>query len=220
MLPLRETLFALLMGLPAHRLDNEEAGARQNRMHVIAEAIADASQRATCSGIYSSSECVPIWPLGSSELSALLLTEAYSESRLARNVHEGKCRAWECDPVRSAYTGQVRHRARSIWQIQRSSHVEAEWDQMLGADQASTSIAAWAAAKLLTRGYRSCGSIGGAISRYAGIDGCNWSESEKRVRFYKSLRERIRRAEQRQKDESQQPQAMQSTPGTALAARH
>lgn len=205
------------MGLPAHQLDKEEPAARQTRMQIIADAIADASQRATCSEAYSSEECVPIWPLSSIELSALLVTEAYSESRFARNVHEGKCRAWECDPVRSAYTGQVRHRARSIWQIHRSSPVEAEWDQMLGADQSSTTAAAWAAAKLLTRGYRACGSIAGAISRYAGVDDCHWSEAEKRVRFYISLRERIRRLEKRRKEQSvEQPQARQAKLDSAL----
>lgn len=193
------------MGLPAHQLDNEESGARQERMHVIAAAIADASQRATCTAGYSSPECEPIWPLSAVELSALLVAEAYSESRLARNVHEGKCRAWECDPVRSAYTGEVRHRARSIWQIHRSSPVETEWDQMLGADQGSTTSAAWAAAKLLTRGYRSCNSIAGAISRYAGVDACHWSEAAKRARFYAALRERIRRLEQKSKEPSSEP---------------
>lgn len=202
------------MGLPASRLDKEEPGVRQIRMHIIADAIAAASERATCSESYASSDCVPVWPLSTLELSALLVTQAYSESRLAKNVHEGKCRSWECDPIRSAYTGQVRHRARSLWQIHRSSPVESEWDQMLGADLASTTAAAWAAAKLLSRGYRSCGNTAGAIARYAGIDGCQWSEAEKRARFYTAVRERVRRLEK-----PAQPQAQKPKGGATLASR-
>lgn len=213
-MPLRETLFVILLGLPAHRTDNEEPGARQERIHIIADAIVDASQRATCADAYASSDCVPVWPLSTIELSALLVAQAYSESRLAKNVHEGKCRAWECDPTRSAYTGQVRHRARSLWQIHRSSPVESEWEHMLGADLASTKAAAWAAAKLLSRGYRACGNIGGAISRYAGIDGCQWSEADKRSRFYAAVRERVRRLEK-----PSQPQVQKSKGDATLASR-
>lgn len=185
----------MLLGLPAHHLDHEEPGARQSRLQIVADAVTDATQRATCSDKYRTVDCKPLWPLSALELGVLLITEAYSESRLAKNVHEGNCRSYECDPVRNARTGLVQHRARSIWQIHRIAPIESEWDHMQGSDLQSTTAAAWAATKLLSRGYLACGSIAGAITRYAGIGGCQWSESEVRARMYTSLRQRAVRYE-------------------------
>jgi len=202
------------MGLPAHRLDNEEPGARQGRMQIIATAIADVSLRATCSEQYADEDCKTIWPRSPAELSALLVEQAYSESRLAKNVHEGQCHAWECDPVKSTHTGKLRHRARSLWQIHRSGPVESEWEQMLGADLAATTAGAWAASKLLSRGYRACGTVTGAISRYAGLDSCRWSEADKRARLYAALRERVVKLERRA-----DPKAQGSKREATLASR-
>jgi hypothetical protein len=180
----------VLLGLPAHHLDHEEPGARQDRLRIIAEAISNVSLRATCAEQYASNDCKPLWPLPTVDLAALLVTQAYSESRLAKNVHEGNCRAYECDPIRSALTGEVRHRARSLWQIHRIEPIESEWEYMQGSDLQSTTAAAWAATKLLSRGYRACNSIAGAITRYAGVGGCEWSEAPKRARMFATLRQR------------------------------
>lgn len=184
----RETILALMLGLPAYQLDREEPRERRERLDVIAQAIADASRRATCTDQYASDSCQRRWPRESLDLAVLLVTQAYSESRLARNIHEGKCRSYECDPVRSASTGRVRHRARSLWQIHRIEPIETEWESMQGTDLVSTTAAAWAAAKLLSRGYRACRSIAGAVTRYAGIDGCMWSEAQGRARMFEGLR--------------------------------
>lgn len=187
-LPLRETILALMLGLPAHHLDREEPEARRARLQIVANAIADASQRATCSDDFASDGCRRVWPKAPLDLSVLLVTQAYSESRFARNVHEGKCRSYECDPIRNASTGVLQHRARTLWQIHRIGPIETEWDIMLGVDAASTAAAAWAATKILSRGYRACGSVSGAMARYAGIDSCTWSEAAKRGRLFEGLR--------------------------------
>jgi hypothetical protein len=192
---LRDTLIYLMMGLPAHHLDREDSQDREARLTIIGNAIAEVAESATCTSATSGVECQRLWPGTPMELSVLLVTQAYSESRLAKNVHEGNCRSYECDPVRVSRTGEIHHRARSLWQIHHVLPVEEEWDRMLGASFESTRAAAWAAAKLLTRGYRACGSFVGAISRYAGIDGCNWSEAKRRSKLFDHLRARAWRHE-------------------------
>jgi hypothetical protein len=122
------------------------------------------------------------------DLGVLLVTQAYEETKLAKNVHEGQCRAYECDPTRVGRTGKVRHRARSLWQLHHVGPIEEEWEHMVGTDFESTRAAAWAATKLLARGYRVCGSFSGAISRYAGVGTCNWSKAKRRGELVLQLR--------------------------------
>jgi hypothetical protein len=183
------------MGLPANRLDHEESAERQIRLQVIAAAVADVAEQATCNASYETTDCSKLWPGSALGLGVLLVTQAYEETRLARNVHEGKCRSYECDPVRVGSSRQVRHRARSLWQIHHSNPVDDEWNHMVGTDYASTRAAAWAATKLLTRGYRACGNFVGAISRYAGLTTCRWSGAERRGKLVVQLLERARRFE-------------------------
>jgi hypothetical protein len=193
-----------MLALPAHNLDHEDASARKERLSIIAQAISDASMHATCSLQYTAEDCSPVWPLRPVDLGVLLLTQAYAESRFAKNVHEGNCRPYECDPIRNANTGVVTHRARSIWQIHHIAPIETEWPQMLGSDLQSTTAAAWAAAKLLSRGYRACRSISGAIAAYAGLGSCYWSQANSRAKMYVSLRERASRLE-RQAEKHSEP---------------
>lgn len=182
----------MLLGLPPHHLDHESAVDRQARLAVVASAISDSAKRAVCAEEYRTEQCRPIWPGAELDLAALLVVQAYSESRLAKNVHEGRCRQYECDPVRVRTTGEVRHRARSLWQIHDIAPVHEEWDVMVGADFESTRVAAWAAAKILSRGYRACGHIEGSITQYAGVNGCRWSEAARRGKLVSSLAARAR----------------------------
>lgn len=179
-----------MLGMPAHHLDQEDDGVRRARLSVIARSIEDASERATCAGSYAKVDCEKVWRGRARELALLLLVQAYSESRLARNVHEGQCREFECDPYKSRYTGRVEHRSRTLWQMQRTRIIDSEWEQMVGVDLSATRKAAWAASKLLGRAYRACGSVAGAISRYAGVGHCDWSGAKGRARLYESLRQR------------------------------
>ncbi|MFC1641890.1 hypothetical protein ACFL5O_04260 [Myxococcota bacterium] len=189
----RDLLLALMMGLPAHHLDQEDDVTRRARLGVIAQAVRDAAMRATCRDEYAQPECGQVWPGSPLQLALLLVTEAYWESRLSRNIHQGQCRSFECDPVRSPRTGRIEHRARTLWQVHRSAPIAAEWDQMIGVDLRSTRMAAWAATKLLSFGYRSCRTVSGAISRYAGVRRCDWSGATRRVAMFESLERRAAR---------------------------
>ncbi len=192
---MREVLLGLMLGLPAAYQDHEEADVRRERLAIVAQAISDATARASCSGAAADSNCQKLWSGEPLDLAVLLLTEAYFESRLARNVHEGNCREYECDPFRSRHTGKVVHRARTLWQMQYNAPIEDEWYHMVGVDLRSTRKAAWAATKLLSISYRACGSIAGAISRLSGNGRCVWSGAEPRVRLFESLRLRASRVD-------------------------
>ncbi len=183
---LRELLLLLMLGLPAPYHEHENVESRRARLGVIAQAITDASSRATCSDPRMAGECEKIWPGKQRDLALLLVTEAYWESRLALNVHEGNCREFECDPYRSRH-GSVVHRARTLWQMQYTRPIESEWNHMVGTDLASTRTAAWAAAKLLASAYRGCGSISGAISRLSGNGRCVWSGADRRIKLFEHL---------------------------------
>jgi hypothetical protein len=185
---LRDLLLVLMLGLPAPYHEHEDADSRRTRLAIVAQAISDASTQASCSDPHAAAECQKIWPGKPLDLALLLVTEAYWESRLARNVHEGRCRDFECDPYRSSQTGRIEHRARTLWQMQYTRPIDSEWGHMVGADLGSTRTAAWAAAKLLGSAYRACGSIPGAISRISGNGRCVWSGADRRALLFEQLR--------------------------------
>jgi hypothetical protein len=190
---LRDLLLTLMLGLPAPYRDPEPPEERQTRLMTIAQAVTEASHRATCTEDYAVEECERLWPGQPLDLALLLITQAYSESRLARNVHAGDCRPYECDPFKSRSTGKVVHRARSLWQIHHTRPVDAEWDRMVGVDEESTGYAAWAATKMLSLAYHACRSIPGAISRYAGWRRCDWPGAARRTQLFEVLRQRTAR---------------------------
>jgi hypothetical protein len=183
---LRELLLVLMLGLPAPYHEHENVESRRARLGVVAQAITDASSRATCSDTRVASQCEKVWPGKQRDLALLLVTEAYWESRLALNVHEGNCREFECDPYRSMH-GKIVHRARTLWQMQYTRPIDGEWNHMVGTDLASTRAAAWAAAKLLGSAYRACGSFSGAISRLSGNGRCIWSGADRRIKLFEHL---------------------------------
>ena len=99
------------------------------------------------------------------DLAALVVTKGWWESRYARNVHEGKCAAWECDAVKRG--GVVVHLARTPWQFQKTAAAAPLWNVMVGTGFEETRNAAWLASVLLSRGYTACGSFRGALVWYA-----------------------------------------------------
>ncbi|HOU93827.1 MAG TPA: hypothetical protein PLU22_22405 [Polyangiaceae bacterium] len=190
-----DVLVLLMLRLPAHHLDEETPEERRARVEVIAQAITEASARATCRDAAPEDGCVRHWPADERDLSVLLVTQAYWESRLARNVHEGRCRSYECDPYTSPLTGKIEHRSRSLWQLQLTSLVTEEWDRLVGTSIEATRNAAFAASKLLGRGFRACRTIPGAISRYAGVGDCHWRGAAPRHRQFLELRAAAARLE-------------------------
>jgi hypothetical protein len=176
-------LALLLSYAPWYQDRQEPAEDRRARLGVVAEAIDDATTRATCQGL---DPCTPIWPGRPVELAAALARTGWFESRYARHIHEGRCGRWECDPFKLP-SGRIVHRALSVWQVQPSRLVPtAEWRTIRGADYGATSRAAWAAARVLSASYRRCQAPGrpamlGAVSGYATGYSCRWSKAHGRV---------------------------------------
>lgn len=176
----------VLLSLPGAYHDKETFEQRVERMSVVARAIGDASARATCTDRFDKPECERIWSGPRKQLALLLVTKAWWESRLAKNVHEGKCRKFECDATKLA-NGTTVFRARTIWQMQKTSLVTTqEWNTMVGTDFEATRTAAWAATRILARGKNKCGSTFGAMSFY-GRSRCAWTGARVREVFYRKL---------------------------------
>lgn len=177
---------AILLSLDPSYSDKETWAERTTRMEIIAEAINDASSKATCEEKYNTPDCKKTWKSSRRSLALLLVTKGFWESKFAKNVHEGKCRPFECD----AYTinGNRLHRARSPWQVQRTGLVtKEEYDKMNSSTRESTTMSANVAARYLVLGMNSCHTIPGTMSIYGGAKTCTWDGVKPRVEFYNSL---------------------------------
>jgi hypothetical protein len=183
----------ILVGLQPSYLDGETEEERVIRLSSVAIGIDVATARATCAEGYDVPECEPIWPRTRRELAFLLITKAWWESRIARNVHENKCRRWtrddgievgECD-----YDNKRRiFKARTVWQMQRTRLSAPEWKVMVGTSVKATTAAAWAATKNLAYHHERCGeTIIGAISGYSGAGHCRWRGAGRRYVWYRKL---------------------------------
>jgi hypothetical protein len=136
---LREILFQLLMSLPASTHTPETPEARQERMAVVATAIADASEELARKR----------WPGPAQEIALVLTTIAWHESGLDLNVHAGRCKDHQCDPVRKRDGEVVRFKAASLWQIHSNALVPPKvWATLAGTDEDSTRRAALVAGRL------------------------------------------------------------------------
>lgn len=176
----------VLLSLQPSFSDKESWEERTGRMEIVAKAIDDASSKATCMGAYDVAGCERKWPGSKKELALLLVTKGFWESRFAKNVHEGKCREYECD----AYTsqGRILHKARSPWQIQRTGLVtKEEYAKMKSSTLEATSMSAEVATRYLAIGMNRCRTIKGAISIYGGVNSCDWKGADNRVKFFKAL---------------------------------
>lgn len=175
-------LLALLSRTPHYR-DTETWEERENRLSLVADAIDNASLKATCQGGHAPPKddpaaCPRLWPGSRKTLAFLLVTQAVHETHLSAEVHHNRCRLeigecdsrWYYDPKkkRRVYVQQ----SFSLWQIKKFEDIPvADWDQIqLGVD--GTYYAAWHAARRLASAYRACGTIQGAISRYGIGHGC------------------------------------------------
>lgn len=176
-------ILAMLMVFPPCYRDKNEPN-RSERMATIASAIDDATARATCSEPFDVPDCSPMWSRSQRELAAMLVTKGWWESRFASNVHAGRCGPEECDAIR--YNGIIVHRARSPWQLQRTSFTVDEWSKMVGTDIEATRHAAFAASKILSEGMVRCKTVQGALSWY-GAGRCMWSGSARRHRTFRKL---------------------------------
>ena len=177
---------AILLSLQPPFADKETWEDRSARMEIVAVAIDDASSKSTCTEKYDTKDCTKIWPGEKKDLALLLVTQGYFESKFAKNVHEGKCKPYECDSYRK--NGAVIHRARSLWQIQKTNLVtREEYTKMKSSSQESTTLSANVAVRYLLTGMKSCKTIRGALAVYTGAKSCTWSGIAPREAFYKKI---------------------------------
>ena len=186
-------LTLVLLTLPPWWQDRKEEN-REDRIEIIAQATEHATDRATCRG--QSETCRPLWPPEQrDDLILLLATLAWHETRLARHVHENRCRRWECDPYHSR--GQLLHSSRGPWQVKRATLPE-RWEEIRGADLESTKLGAWAAARTLSLARRKCRTLPGAVSMYATGRECSWKGTAERMTTFRKLKRTARQIASRQ----------------------
>ena len=177
-------LLKILLSFQAAYGDHESDEQRAARMSTIANAIADATEHATCTGSYFGDEnCERAWHGDALELEALLVTIAGFESSFSRRIHEGHCLPGECD------SGL----AKSLWQLHAGELVPMSvWSEIGAATAESTALAAYSAAKVLGYSADRCGgSIEGAISMYATGSTCHWAGATKRVRACEKIQAQL-----------------------------
>lgn len=180
-------IFVVLLSLSPAHLDEETWKEREARMTTIAYAIDAAASKATCSDKYKSVPCQRTWPGSKKDLALLLVTMGWWESKFAKNVHEGNCRDWECDPHKVG--GHIFHRARTPWQIQRTGFLEGdEWHEMMGTGLKATTIAAVVATRVLAHGRKRCSTNLGAMATFGGMETCTWAAVVPRLQWWEKLR--------------------------------
>ncbi len=183
---MQQLILSILLALePAHG-DAETWVERTSRMEYIAEAIDEASAKATCEAPFASDDCAPIWKGSRKDLATLLAVNGWVESKYARNVHEGKCRPYQCDSIKGK-DGKIVYRARTPWQIHQSSYLHAgEWKAMFGSSPEATKVAADVAARILSDAYGVCKTVPGALARYGGA-ACTWKGVGYRYKLWQRI---------------------------------
>lgn len=172
----------LVLRLTPHSLDHETPLERTARALTYGRAIDAAVTRATCDHYGEPvPDCRPLWHRPRLELALWLLALAYSETRLARHVHAGKCRPWECGGRPALWV--------SSWQIAESPLVPRRLHrQLAGLDLEHTTRAATTAARIFARAWHHCRENPlGAIALYATGNLCEWEGSHERWRLYDTL---------------------------------
>jgi hypothetical protein len=123
-------------------------------MHSVANAVADASEELTC---HKRDRCKRRWPGSAQELALVLTTIAWHESGLDPDVHAGRCKDHQCDPVRKRDGEVVRFKAASLWQIHANALVPPPaWARLAGTDEESTRFAALTAGRLASGARGMC----------------------------------------------------------------
>jgi hypothetical protein len=196
-LTLQKIIFAILLTLPQYENDInvETQQQHQDRLETFSYAIAEASHESVCENNNNAQFC---WTKTELELSMLLVSKAWHETRFSQHIHAGKCNPGECDTVWKTWTSpktqqQVKYaayyKARSNWQIHRNSTYvsQEEWKNMPGTSLLSTKTSAIVAARMLGFTYDRCKTLTGAISLYATGKSCKWSGARNRVWLYTQL---------------------------------
>lgn len=169
-----EVILSMLIALQPFHKDVEESEARKARMAVIAVSIVQATEEATCTGVFEKDGCKPKFKGKPDELAVGLFTIAKFETRFAKHVHEDQCRPWECDAGR----------AKGLFQIHASKTVPIElWKQLGGTSQEATLLSTRAAAVMWSRAWQ-CGSLARSFSGYITSYCRATGEGERRAKDY------------------------------------
>lgn len=185
-------LLTLLSRTPYHR-DTETWEEREERLELVADAIHDSATRATCTETHKKEGCKVIWPYSSRSISMLLVEQAVSETNLSHLIHDNQCRLeiGECDAAKvwSKKKGRYNYfqQSFSLWQLKRFRDVSMAAWKKIESGRPGTHQAAWLATRRLAGGLSGCGSIEGAIARYATGKACKWEDAPKRYALYQSL---------------------------------
>jgi hypothetical protein len=175
---------------PEHEL-YEPPEARSERMVTLGRAIAATAQRATCTGAWRTEECTRKWPGSATQLAAIVGGIGFLESANAWHVHAGKCRIriGECDGGR----------ARTVFQMQRTSYTTTVWDELEGVDEQSTVLAAWAATRAVSGARAACARtapdepwLSATLAMYGTGQRCSSKNAPKRAAFIVRLESKLR----------------------------
>lgn len=161
-----------------------------DRIEVLAESVSSAPNNIMCEDGVTDNDIsydyrLSCWNGDPERLSWILYTLAELEGGLKKNVHEGNCGAGECDPIfkeENGYKVLVGHRARTLWQLHKTNFMTFDqWDDMVGSDLQSTTLAATIAGREISWFKSRCKTESGALSIYATGKSCKWSRAPKRV---------------------------------------
>jgi hypothetical protein len=184
MTPFAKVIFTILMLYPPNQYDTETLEQRTVRMGTIAVSMDDTADRALCLGRFKTKGCKVIWRGTKTELALAMITRGHFESRFAQNVHEGKCKSWQCDPIKKK--GRKYFRARTVWQLHREGKSQDEWDGMIGTDMIATNMAAWAATRKVSLTYAGC-RPGKGVAAWRSMD---INRGKVRIHHYNMLKRR------------------------------
>jgi len=132
-------------------------GAAPAHTETIADAVAEASE-------------------GDRLLAAELIAVGFFESGFTPRIQAGGCYSYECD----------KGKARSYWQMQKTSFTHDTWNSMVGLDHEGILIAAQTAGNILLAGRKACKSVSGTLSWYA-TGRCRWAGARHRVKLVNRL---------------------------------
>lgn len=166
------SVLKVMLRFAPHKTDTETAGARAERLTVLARSIERSADRATCVG--QPTGCKAIYADARS-MRALLITIGKHESgNFAQYVHEDRCLEGpdKCDVDKDGNP-----RAKSVFQMWAVAvQPQDDWNRIGGLSQPANDLAAWNATKRLSGARSRCAStypedpIKGAIAGFAG--GC------------------------------------------------
>ncbi len=179
-------LTGIMADLPQwHEHKGETRDQTMARLRPTASGIHQAAQRSTC---YGRVECKRVWQSSTKSAMAVLITTGWWESRFAQHVIDGKCRKWECDPVKLA-DGTIFHKSAGAWQQQVAGPILLkEWKLLPGSPKRQ----AWAAIRVLAVSKKTCKTYDGMFSLYATGRWCGWKHSPARVRTFNKVLVKIK----------------------------